>query len=288
MDISVEEWGLSFVLENFRRFQGEGIFFFLMAVALVFFALAIKNEWKKGILIYLLGLLVTVFNPLIATPVVRLLGTEDEYYRLIWLLPVTMLIAWMMTYVIEKGKNVILRAVLIFGCVVLVAIPGKSILAKGLSPAENIYKISDEVIEIVEFMHTESEKEDINVLTEFDLTVVLNQYDPTIHLLIPYADVALLRELDKTDNFGKVLPPSLKSQMELYEILYKFNELTWMDFGLALGYLEADFLVLSKNCPMLDYIATQSCNIINETENYYIYEFVPFVWDYENLRPIYE
>ncbi len=288
MDISVQEWGLSFVFENFKRFQGEGVFFLLWGLSLLLLIVCLKKEWKKGIILYIAGLFLTVFNPIFATPVVQILGTDDEYYRLIWLLPITVMVSWMVTFVTEKGKSTVTWLGICIACAVAVAIPGKSILEKGLQPAENIYKISDEVIEIVDFMHTKSGKEDINVLTEFDLTVVLNQYDPTIHLIIPYADVALLREYDQNDCYGKDLPPSLGSQMEMYEVLYNHNELPWMDFGGALNYTEANYLVLSESCPMLDYIVTQSCEMIYETENYYIYEFIPFIWDYENLRPIYE
>ena len=135
MDISVQEWGLSFVLENFKRFQGEGVFLLLWSISLLLFVLCVKKGWKKGLIFYFIGLFLTVFNPIFATPVVQILGTDDEYYRLIWLLPITIMIAWMVTFITEKGKKTVVWLALCMVCAVAVAIPGKSILAKGLQPA---------------------------------------------------------------------------------------------------------------------------------------------------------
>ena len=39
MDISVEDWGFGFVLETFKRFQGDGVFFlyFVVSVGVIAF-----------------------------------------------------------------------------------------------------------------------------------------------------------------------------------------------------------------------------------------------------------
>ena len=44
MEISIAEWGLGFVLENFRRFQGEGAFFLFFAAAVAVLLLAVRTE----------------------------------------------------------------------------------------------------------------------------------------------------------------------------------------------------------------------------------------------------
>ena len=288
MEISIAEWGLGFVLENFRRFQGEGVFFLFFAAAVAVLLFAVRTEWKKGFMWYLLCLFLLVFNPLLATPVVEVLGLEDEYYRLIWLLPVTVLLAWLAVWIVEKGKKGWIRAALCLVCMLLLAVPGKSVLASGLKPAENLYKISDEIIEISEKLHRHSGSEELNVVTDFDLVVVLNQYDPSLHLVLPYLDVSLMREYEQMEDYETSLPPNLQSQMNIYQMLYNQKELPWMELGGAFNYTKTEYVVLKKTDPMLSYVLTQSCEIVEETENYYIMEFIPFVWDIENLKPIYE
>ena len=164
MNIQVSEWGWKFVLECFQRFQGEGVFFLGFACALIWLIITRgKNEWKRPVLGYFACLVFTVFNPLLVTPIIGALGLDDEYYRLIWLLPFTILIAWMAVDLIGRCKQWWSRSILTIFFVVALALPGKSILAKGLSMAENIYKVPNELIEICEIIHEDSEKEEPKV-----------------------------------------------------------------------------------------------------------------------------
>lgn len=288
MDISVEDWGFGFVLETFKRFQGDGVFFLYFVVSVGVIAFFVKEKWKKDFLKYLLGLCVTVFNPLLVVVLVGTLKMDDEYYRLIWLLPVTILLAWLAVYLTEKGKKAWVRALLCIICMTLLAVPGKSILARGLEPAENLYKIPNEILELSEKLHALGGEEELNIVTDFDLAVLLNQYDPSLHLVLPYLDVSLMREYDERGEYEGTLPPNLQSQMNIFQVLYNQQELTWMELGGAFNYTETNFVVLKKDDPMLAYVQTQSCQIVDETENYSILEFIPFIWDGDNLEAIYE
>ena len=291
MDIHISEWGWGFVGECFRRFQGDGVFFVFFVLSVIAAAIFLKTRWKKGLFAYLLFLALTAFNPILVIPLVNWLALDDEYYRFIWLLPVTVLIAWLAVYLVERVSKPVLRAVVCVLCIIVLAFPGKSILSRGLESAENLYKIPDEVVEVSQKLHALAEEngdEELRVVSDFDLVVTLNQYDPSIFQIVSYADVNLLSTYDNPEEYENTFPPYLKSQMHIYQTLYNQVEYTWMDLGGSFRETETDFVVMKKSDPMLEYILTQSCNIVDEAGQYVIMEFVPFVWDAENSMPIYE
>ena len=278
MDIHIDEWGWGFVWECFRRFQGEGIFFVFFLLSVIAAAFFLKNQWKKGLLAYLLFLALTVFNPILINPVVGLLDLDDEYYRFIWLLPVTILIAWFAVYLVERAPKAALRAVVCALCIIALAFPGKTILARGLEPAENLYKIPDEVIEVCETIHDISGEENLTLYVDFDLAVLINQYDPSYEMALSYSDISIFQssyDSDKTEEYDGVFSPELISKWFLYQI-FELNNTGAEIAPLArsLDWLGTDYVVLRRDEPMLEYAKEQNCVPVYETETYIIMEFL--------------
>lgn len=270
MNIQVVEWGWRFVLECFRRFQGEGVFYFFFAGALIWLIFTRRKEgWKPAVLGYFACLALTIFNPLVATPVIGALGLDDEYYRLIWLLPFTIMIAWLAVDLIGQCKKWWSRGALTLLLVVALAIPGKSILAKGLTVAENIYKVPDELIEICEILHEDCETEEPKAALDFDLVVLMGQYDPSIQMVLTYSDCSYLESQADTD-YNSWFPPYLLSQMHIYQALYREVEVVGQEVNGALKYTETDYVVVKKTFPNLNYLYTQGLYVLDETENYVV------------------
>lgn len=281
MDISVEEWGLGFVFENFRRFQGEGFFFFWFILALLLLAFTQKIEWKKDFLKYLLGLCLIVFNPFFVTPLVQRLGMEDEYYRLIWLLPVTVFTAWAAVYMIEKGKKVWTRVFLCLACVFLLAAPGKSVRAKGLQMAENIYKVPNEILEISKIIHENSVQTEPIVVNEFELSVLMNQYDPSLQLVLSYGELNMLREYEEY----------VEQEPDAYWIIARMN-MMWLivdkdlervssyDFKTSMDLLRAEYVVCTYEDVMHDFLLASRCIEVGQAGDYRIYRYYNYMEEF--------
>ena len=276
MSIFVDEWGLNFVGECFRRFQGEGIFFYIFAAALVYLLLREKSEWKKSFFSYIVVLFVTIFNPLLITPFIDKLGLEDEYYRLVWLLPITIFIAWFAVAASEKCKKRWLRFLCYGFFFLLIAFPGKSILASNWGLAENLYKVPDELIEICNVIHQDSTDTDESpkAAMDFDLIVLMGQYDPSIELTLAYSDVSFLASQVDNENFAEQYPPGMQSQMHIYRVLREGQMIDGMEFAGALAWTDTDYVVVRRDFPLMDYLMTQRCEKMYETETYCILKYV--------------
>lgn len=275
MDIQVSEYGWGFVWECFRRFQGEGVFYlFFLAALLLLFVTARKEKggksWKKGVLLFFAVLAVTIYNPLLATPVIGRLGLEDEYYRLLWLLPFTVLIAWLAVSVIERGKAWWQRGLLLVCMTVLLAIPGKSILARGLTVAENLYKVPDELIEICDVIHEDSRGEEPRAAMDFDLVVLMGQYDPSIKLTLSYSDVSYMESQADMDDYTERFPPGMLSQMHIYKALYRTEEIDGVELRGALSYTETGYVVVKRDFPNMEYLYSQGLVLLTQTDTYVV------------------
>ncbi len=281
MDIQVSEYGLNFVIECFRRFQDEGVFFLFFAIAIVLLIVSVKKKWKKGFLFYILMLFMTVFNPLIVTPVIEWLDFDDEYYRLIWLLPVTILLAWMAVSVSERMKRWWMKAAAYVIFFLILAFPGKSILDKGLERSENLYKIPDEVIEICDVLHTDSGEDELRAAMDFSLIVLMGQYDPSIELTITYNDYSFLEwQWETNDNFNEEYPPELTERLKIYRVLYLKDEeaMEGLDFIRALWLTETEYVVMGKGSAVIDYLYDLNLEYIMDTDSYVVMKVPPEDW----------
>ena len=275
MDIHISDYGWGFVCECFRRFQGEGVFFLFFLISLAVLLVsgrkeAVKHSWKKGALFFVAALAITIYNPVLVTPLIGRLGLEDEYYRLLWLLPFTVLMAWLAVTVVEKGKRWWQRGLLLAVTAVLLAIPGKSILARGLSLAENLYKVPDELIEICEMIHADSAEQEPRAAMDFDLVVLMGQYDPSIRLTLSYSDVSYMESQAGTGDYAERFPPNMLSQMHIYQALYREAVLNGMELRGALDYTETGYVVVKRDFSNMEYLYSQELVVLAQTDTYVV------------------
>lgn len=269
MSISVEEFGWRFVAECFRLYQNGGIFIFLFAVAViyVFFQKDIKE--RNAFIWYILVLCFTVFNPLVVNYIVNYLQMDDEYYRFIWLLPVAILLAYTAARIVLRSRRKIAKCIFLVVFFILFAFPGKSILASNLQFAENLYKIPNDVIEISEIIHDTAETEEIQVVSEFELSVLLNQYDPSLSLVLSYGDVNYLRQLEPYQEWD-TWPEYITNRLRILNVLIDGQEPDGDGLQNALGNLGVNYIVISKSNVQLDSFLECNFYTVGETENYIV------------------
>lgn len=264
MNINASELGITFVKVCFSLFQGQGWFLYLAVVCFVYLLVPKKEPWKSFWGLYGAFLLLIVFNPLIWR-MVDLLGLDDEYYRFLWLIPLTPLIAYAGTGLIMKVSQKTLRVLALVGTVAVIVLCGQSIFTRSWDAIENIYKIPDEVIEICEIIRADCDKEEPVVASDFDLSVLINQYAPEIDLILSYRQVAALEELY---SYGDYVD---KPEDRLYHVL--INELPHDENYLvyALGEGNVDYIVTHRGSNTRGYIMESQCRLIAELKQYCIF-----------------
>lgn len=170
------------MIEIIQRFMGSGLMVIWFLVALIYLLYAEKRRPRRILMIYLPVLvLLLFFNPLFYRVFYALVG-QEIYFRMLWLLPVTLVIAYSAVCFSNslKGRR---RAGFVVTVLVLTVISGKLVYTSPLySPAENPYHVPDEVVEICDAIEVEG-REVMAVFPE-DLLLYVRQYSPVI--CMPY------------------------------------------------------------------------------------------------------
>ncbi len=173
----------------FKNYTGGRYLIVLFALALVYLLAAEKNKRRRALFVYMpLSLLLLFFFPVFRKVFVRLMGGEgDTYYRVLWLIPMGMIVAYggvkLASQLYEKkgpwaGRIAfaLAGAGIIFG--------GKYVYASQyMSKAENMYHLPQNVIDICDLIAPGEGEERIWAVFPTDLVYFVRQYDTDIQLL---------------------------------------------------------------------------------------------------------
>lgn len=139
-------------VELFRNFMGTGMIVIWFLLAVIYLFVNEKRKYVRILFVYMpVTLLLFYFNPLFAKLMFELLG-DEIYYRLLWLLPITPVIAYTCVCICVKvresrGKGT--AGVLTLCMAVMVAVSGSFIYSNQFFyKAENQYHMPDSVVHI--------------------------------------------------------------------------------------------------------------------------------------------
>lgn len=167
----------------FREYMGTGLMVIWYMISLVYLWINEKRKYLRLLFLYMpVILLLIYFNPLFAR-LVHDMAEGEIYYRILWLLPVTTVIAY--TAVCIYGKFTDRRRAELFAlCAVgMIAVSGSFVYSSPLfSKAENRYHMPDSVVHICDAIHVPGRE--VMALFPLELVSYVRQYDPLI--CMPY------------------------------------------------------------------------------------------------------
>jgi hypothetical protein len=171
-------------IEVFVKYCRKGVLPVIFIAAAVYITAVEKVKWKKMIL-GILPLLVTAafFIPL--TRVVFEIMTDEEgtYYRILWLLPMGIDIAYGACLFFDRHR----RLGLCFTCATVMAMSGFSLVYKDtaiIKKAENRFHIPNSVIEICNMIMPAENEGRVRAAFPPELVYFVRQYDTNI--MMPY------------------------------------------------------------------------------------------------------
>lgn len=172
----------------FKNYMGGRYLALLFSLALLYLLLAEKNKRRRAMFVYMpISLLLLFFFPITRKVFVRLMGEGDTYYRILWLVPMGIVIGYggvkFAAFVCERkgewGKRLTLAA-----AAVAVMLCGAYVYASPyMSKAENLYHIPQKVIDICDVIAPAEGEERIWAVFPTDLVYFVRQYDTDIQLL---------------------------------------------------------------------------------------------------------
>lgn len=189
------------VIELFRNYMGTGLVvaWFLMSLLYLYFKEADKG--KRILFLYVpVILLLLFFNPIFIEIIYRFVG-DEIYYRVLWLLPITVVLAY--TVVDIKSRLQGAKGRIFLGMAILLVILSGSCIYSNTSfqRANNLNHIPQPVVNICEAIKVEGRE----VLAVFpdEMLIYVRQYSPVI--CMPYGREVLVKRWNRDDDLHAVL-----------------------------------------------------------------------------------
>lgn len=170
------------VINLFREYMGTGLIVIWFLVSLLYLLLTEKRKHIRIMFVYVPTLLLLLFfNPLLAKLVYGVVG-DEIYYRILWLMPITVVIAFAVVDVFGRLQGNRKAA---FGVVaaVLVMISGSYIYNNPyFQRAENLYHMPQSVVDICDAIVVEGRE--VKGIFPEELLQYVRQYSPVV--CMPY------------------------------------------------------------------------------------------------------
>jgi len=237
------------VITLFREYMGTGLIVIWYLAALAYLFLDEEKKANRVLFVYVpFVLLVLYFNPLFAGLMISFTDAET-YYRILWLLPVTVVIAYTCVRIYGRltGRKKYIWAVAAAG---VLMVSGSFIYSnQHFHKAENRYHVPDSVVEICDAVKVPGRE--VMAVFPIELVQYVRQYSPVV--CMPYGREMLVdrwnyrselydaMEAEKADL--EILVPLAREAGCHYIILRKDKEIAgspedygWVWFGEAEEY----------------------------------------------------
>lgn len=241
----------------FWEYMGTGLVMILYLLSVVYLWAKEERKYVRILFVYVpVILLLLFFNPLFARIVYNLAG-DEIYYRILWLLPVTVTIAYAaaVVYCRLPDKS---RAVFVLAAAAGIVMSGSYVYSNPyFHRAENLYHVPDSVVHICDAIAVPGRE--VQAVFPLELVQYVRQYGPTI--CMPYGRETtverwnswgeLPEEMEKEEiDLGRLAPLTKESRCcyivlsEEKEIIGNPAEYGWIEFGRTDGfviYRDTDF-----------------------------------------------
>lgn len=173
--------------EIFQKYMGTGLIVVLFLAALIYLLINEKRKPVRILFVYVpIVILLIYFNPLFFRFFYGMVG-EEIYFRICWLLPIAVVIAYAVVSVCERLDGY-KRMCFVLAAVAMVMVSGKLVYSSPLySVAENRYHVPQEVVDICDAIKIDGREVMAAFPDEFLLYV--RQYSPFV--CMPYGREAI-------------------------------------------------------------------------------------------------
>lgn len=172
----------STVVSHLTSYIGWGLIFIYYLVALVYLFVTEKRKERRILFIYMPLIVLIIFLLPVTAMVMERFADDEVYYRLLWILPISITLAAAVTEAIIKLKGKA-KGFALVGTLALIILGGRLIYTDTrFSVAENEYHIPQEVVDICDALVIQGRE--VQVAFPKEMLVYVRQYTPLI--VMPY------------------------------------------------------------------------------------------------------
>ena len=167
-----------------KIYSGNGSLTLLFVASLVYLWITEKNKGRKTVLVYTSVAILAIFlMPFLAELVVNTLGEGETYYRMLWALPMGVVIAYAAVKFLCAIKKTWLQAALLCLLAAYIMIGGHLVYkSPQFSKAENVYQVPDAVVNICDAIRVEGRE--VMAVFPNELIQYVRQYSSFV--VMPY------------------------------------------------------------------------------------------------------
>ena len=242
-----------------KLYGGNGVLL-LMFLAAAIYIVASEKDIKKKIV---LGILPLVILAGFLFPVTKIVYValfddgSDTYYRILWLIPMYVVIGYGACKAVMNFKNDAVRRGMLALILLIIAVTGSFVYANQyMSKAENLYHIPQNVIDICDVIAPEDGEPRVRAAFPSELVHFVRQYDTDI--LMPYGREMVVTQWDYYNA--------------VYEVMEKPETIDATALLEATRQTKCRYIVLSDSRQIDQSLEELGLNAIANIDGYTIYE----------------
>lgn len=283
--VNFSDLGMSFVTTVlYTYFSNNTLYLVLFAISLIFLLVSKRRKDFIYFPLSLLFLVLTIFNPFVVNILFKFFNFNLEYYRFFWLVPVTMIIAVVLTNLLLKASRFWQSGILlVLGLLFVFA--GNPLMNESTfrNPPENLEKVPDELIQIIDSIKADSVLDSPTVIFSADYNLLARQYDASIILPIERNRMLYYNGSKSVGQYEN--DPYYLLQKGLMDVVYRGDASSPANFEAALQQTGTNYIVFSANLDFGDYFTRSHCVLFSRSEHYLIYRYNPDVELPDGLLP---
>lgn len=233
----------------------------LFVASLIYLWIVEKNKGRKAILVYVsVAILALFLFPVLSYFVVSVLNEEEIYYRILWALPMGIVISYAAVKFLSALKKKWLQAGLLLLLAAYIMIGGHLVYkSPQFSKAENMYQVPDAVVNICDYIVIPGRE--IKAAFPPELIQYVRQYSPFV--VMPYGYDSLVERW----RLGNELEEEMSKEISDADCVTKLAR----EYG-------CHYVIINQNHVMNGDMADGNFSLVFQTSGYDIY-----VDDYADL-----
>lgn len=238
-----------------KLYSGNCSLLLLFAVSLIYLWIAEKKKGRKLFLVYYsVGILAVFLMPFLSKFVADVLGEGETYYRLLWALPMGVVIAYAAVKFLGSLKKKWLQVVLFLLLAAYIAVGGHLVYkSPQFSKVENVYQVPEAVIDICEIIEVPGRE--VMAVMPNELIQYVRQYSP--YVVMPYGYDVLVERWMIEDALEEEMSKDISN--------------TWLLATMARD-RGCHFIVINQYHLLEGDLADYDYELIAETDGYDIYK----------------
>lgn len=251
--------------ELYKLFESNIIYLILFFCAIIYVFIKQNKKTKFVMIVVALASVLLIFNDISYEILTKVYGS---YYRFFWLWSVPIVIGIVFVEILYKFKNTYFRYTILCVSMLLLLLVSRTHISSldSLMPKDNIYGISNDIIQLDDIISEDTNDEYITLLCDITTAYVVREYDAKYILPLgirQHIGVDNIRNKSSYKETDKTYLAKAVQYNENIDINYYSELCRKYDIHYISIYADYDIVI--------DTFDNSSFELIGKTDNYYVY-----------------